>query len=124
MNKLGLWIVVAAMQIAGGAKADPPLMNVQQLLDACNSPMGSPGTIYCAAYISGVGGVIETNGIALSRFTPRDANVLKTISACGDTTVGASVQAFKNWAQAHPELWTQDAPSGVMMALRQTWPCP
>jgi len=32
MNKLGLWIVVAAMQIAGGAKADPPLMNVQQLL--------------------------------------------------------------------------------------------
>jgi len=92
--------------------------------DACNSPMGSPGTIYCAAYISGVGGVIETNGIALSRFTPRDANVLKTISACGDTTVGASVQAFKNWAQAHPELWTQDAPSGVMMALRQTWPCP
>jgi hypothetical protein len=123
MKKLGLWIVMAAMQLASGAKADQ-LTNVQQLLDMCNGPYGSPGTIWCAAYIAGVGGGMEANGIALSRFTPRDANVLRIISACGVPTVGAGVQAFKNWAQAHPELWTLDSFTGVMKALQQTWPCP
>jgi hypothetical protein len=39
---------------------------------------------------------------------------------CGDPTRGASVQAFINWAEKHPELWEQPNVDGVILALKET----
>jgi hypothetical protein len=36
---------------------------------------------------------------------------------------GAWIQAFKNYAANHPEFWGEPAISGVVIALRTTWPC-
>jgi hypothetical protein len=38
-------------------------------------------------------------------------------------TVGAAVQAFKNWAQKHPEAWSLQRYLGVTWALQEVWPC-
>jgi len=35
----------------------------------------------------------------------------------------AMVQAFKNFAEKHPESWGMEAVTGVAMALRTTWLC-
>ncbi len=36
---------------------------------------------------------------------------------------GAMVQTFRNWAEKHPEKWGARRYMGVMLALRETWPC-
>jgi hypothetical protein len=33
-------------------------------------------------------------------------------------------QAFLNWADQHPKLWTAAALAGLAPAIRSTWPCP
>jgi hypothetical protein len=33
------------------------------------------------------------------------------------------IQAFVNWAEKHPESWSQRNIYGVALALRESWPC-
>jgi hypothetical protein len=51
------------------------------------------------------------------------AKIESVFSACGNRHTGAVRQAFINWVQNHPEHWTEDYMTGVMAALRETWPC-
>jgi hypothetical protein len=122
MRQLVFGMLLALSILApGAARADN--FTVQDLLQMCNNPEGSPHATYCLGYVGGLGDAMAGIGGALSSLTQRDANFLKGVSTCGATIRAAEVQAFKNWAQAHPEDWTKLAVEGVTVALRETWPC-
>jgi len=38
-------------------------------------------------------------------------------------TTGASIQAFLNWADNHPERWGDSFSEGVIAAMIETFPC-
>ncbi|WP_444668466.1 Rap1a/Tai family immunity protein [Cereibacter changlensis] len=40
-----------------------------------------------------------------------------------ETTFNASIQSFVNWARDHPEHWGRDAATGMVAAIRETFPC-
>jgi hypothetical protein len=49
---------------------------------------------------------------------------LRAVGMCGDdVTYAAELQAFKNWANAHPEKRTEDMGAGVFEVLNTAWPC-
>jgi len=54
---------------------------------------------------------------------PQVVTFSKSQGACGTATVGAAAQSFINWAEKHPEHWTDQRNDGVETALRETWPC-
>jgi hypothetical protein len=92
--------------------------SIQGLVQNCRSVATAragldPDANYCLGYISGIGDYMK--GLGLS------GNA--SMGICGNVTYGASVQAFMNWANAHPERWTENRLVGVATALRQTWPC-
>src|SRR6516164_6595024 len=108
VKKLGLGIIlVAGMLIAGArARAGEPL-TVQRLLYQCQSTSGE----FCLGYVGGVGDLMELND-----FLRLGNPGFKGASMCtgGLTpTYEARVQAFENWAQAHPESWSEPALNGV-----------
>jgi hypothetical protein len=121
MRQLGLGILLALSILAPRAsRADDKGVTVQQLLDMCNTPVGSPEQAYCLGFVGGLSAVMLMNGQALRPRTPSAA----ALSLCAkDITYGAEVQAFKNWAQAHPENWQMPDQAGVVLALRELWPC-
>jgi hypothetical protein len=104
----------------GAARADDKGATVQRLLDMCNTPVGSPLEAYCLGFVGGMGNVMLMNGHSLRSLKPSSA----ALSLCAkDITYGAEIQAFKNWAQAHPENWQMPDQAGVVIALRELWPC-
>jgi hypothetical protein len=76
---------------------------------------------FCSGFIAGIGrtmfltGQIDSPGATRTQFIVACSNV--------GVTTAALVQAFKNWAVKHPEHWGIQAESGVITALRETWPC-
>ena len=122
MRQLGLGILLALLALAPGT-AHANNYTVQDLLQMCNSPEGSQDFVYCVGYIGGLGDTLAMNGATLPSLPQRDANLIRGISICGNISLEAAIQAFKNWAQAHPERWTEPAPPEVALALVQSWPC-
>ena len=95
-------------------------MTVQGLYQLCKSDNSNPlikntDTIHCYAYISGIADLLVVQG----------AGGAKIMSICAKPTpsYGAMVQAFVNWASAHPEEWGKPRVSGVLAALSKSWPC-
>ena len=106
-----------------GAQAEEQYITVQILLSLCDSPVGSAADMLCVGIVSGVADTMSFNGLALKSLPPQSASLIRRLSICGNTTHGAEIQAFKNWAQAHPEQWTIRGSAGVILALAQIWPC-
>lgn len=51
---------------------------------------------------------------------------IERIAICSGRPVpiyAARIQAFMNWARAHPEKWNLTDFEGVVLALRESWPC-
>ena len=86
-------------------------------------PLGSAVDMLCIGIVSGVADTMSFNGLALKSLPLQSASLIRPFSICGNTTHGAEIQAFKNWAQAHPEQWTIRGSAGVILALAQLWPC-
>jgi Rap1a immunity proteins len=96
------------------SRADAPSDNVQELLGMCNAEEDYK-KISCLSYVSGIGDAMLLNG----KIDP-----LGQMSICAEKiTYGAMEQAFKNWAQKHPERWGHLRYVGVIAALRESWPC-
>jgi len=94
-------------------------MTIQGLLQECRGLSGlhpdlDPNATYCLGYVGGIGDYLK--GMGLSGTNPKQ-------SICGDISYGAAAQAFTNWAQKHPERWSENRLIGVVLALRETWPC-
>jgi hypothetical protein len=77
-------------------------------------------------YAAGIGDVMSLAGQDLLHSSDRIVREeLVDLSMCPNNgyTYGALKQAFVNWAEKHPEKWTEFADLGVIIALRETWPC-
>lgn len=106
-------------------QADDPFPSVQTMLDECRSPYGSAGWLFCGGVLLGamapmlVAGQVITKGLDSNQY-------VRAIAICPgpeSPTGAAMIQAFENWATAHPEDWANPSNVGAMLALRATWPC-
>jgi hypothetical protein len=121
-------ILLAWISINQLAHADPPdegkPKSVGSLLRQCED--GETGDamqlLICTTYIRGIGEVMAANALTLKGMPARP---LEAVCLGSDgATYGAFDQAFKNWAHKHPEKWELQAVWGVIIALREAWPCP
>lgn len=112
---------VGADGVASSAPQD--LMTVQELYESCTASQHSYTTLSllskCRGYINGVADMMVLVG------TEGDATMRKYFGICPRDTItrGSLIQAFKNWAEKHPEMWGKPNLLGVMMALHETWEC-
>ena len=100
--------------------------NVQELYKQCTGRKGSLDEIFCLEFVSGVARQVFANGHALKHIKdPSDLMTMSIPSACPKSFVSndAMVEAFSEWANQHLEKWSASAQTGVMQAMRDTWPC-
>jgi hypothetical protein len=98
--------------------------NTGGLLEMCKAPSGSSKQIYCIGYIRGVAEVMMSLDMRSVPTLGEETKVtFSKVAICGRIQVGAGVQAFKNWAEKHPEKWSTSQTYGVMTALHELWPC-
>ena len=93
-----------------------PSISIESLYEQCNGTDSYKQT-FCVAYIVGVAEILGRVGL------DKSARPLTGICWKGDVSYSAMVQAFKNWAQKHPEAWGIPRYGGVMWALKESWPC-
>jgi hypothetical protein len=120
---LTLALVLATPTAANAKPGDP---TVQSLLQECSAEEGSTDWFKCVGYIAGVSDIMGINGKLSATFGKDTYIKMSVISMCWDgevPTYGAKLQAFKNWAQNHPEEWSELSFVGVTHAMRETWPC-
>ena len=89
------------------ACADDPMSNVQALYQACTERLGEFGSGYCGGFITAVGQALGSAGVV----------------CFNSATEGAGRQAFINWAEKHPDKWSEARILGVESALMAAWPC-
>ena len=100
--------------------------DVQELYKQCRGRKGSLDEIFCLEFVSAVARQVFRNGLALKDIKDRRDLMAMSISpACPKTAVSndAMVEAFREWANEHIEKWRASAQTGVMQAMRDTWPC-
>lgn len=120
---LGGGALLCAAMIAMPAKAEERTQTVQALYDDCTSS-NLVRQDFCNGVAHGVGTVMTMlSRDADKAQTAEDRQLILRYAACGYWTVGAAVQAFKNWAAKHPERWSDSGQVGVMIAIHETWPC-
>ena len=107
-------LVVLMMPLS--ANASQHGQTVQNLLAACEG--SDAGRMYCLGMVSGVAfvlGPINSNSESQGK-----------IRACypDGVTPGQFRQVFVNWAKAHPQHWQLRSSLGVVVAIKETWPCP
>lgn len=73
---------------------------------------------YCLGYISAIADMM-----LLHSSDDEQTRGMYGMCAVDPVTYGASKQVFINWADKHPELWSKPMELGVILALRETWPC-
>lgn len=107
------WLIgtLVGLIVIGSAQAqrtaDNNTVTVQDLYQECRAT-GAGAEAFklglCTGYIAGVGDMYL-------------ASCRRVIS------YGAMVQAFENWAPAHPQDWSKPQAEGVMAALSSVWSC-
>jgi hypothetical protein len=90
--------------------ADNNTVTVQDLYQKCRAAAVEKAFEQgvCAGYVGGVGDMLAYTG---------------RCPAMIGATYGAMVQAFENWAPAHPRDWTKQQAEGVVAALFSAWSC-
>ena len=99
--------------------------DVQELYKQCTYK-GSLDRIFCLEFVSGVARQTFRNALGLKDIKdPPDSMTMSIPSACPKSFVSndAMVEAFSEWANQHIEKWSASARTGVMQAMRDTWPC-
>lgn len=96
-------------------QARDPSMSVQALYAKCTAT-DRYEQMYCAGFFTASLDTMIVLGTDVSS---------QALGICPKTTVtvGAAVQAFKNWAQKHPEAWSLQRYLGVSWALQEVWSC-
>ena len=114
---MGIALASGLALMAGSATAQRT-NTVQELLRDCEA-VGTQRATYCLGLVSGIGWILRLN--CDSREVGWKPNPM--LSAGGAPTLGAAKQAFMNWARANPQEWSTDAVAGVVLALREAFPC-
>ena len=98
---------------------------VHDLYKQCNNK-GGVDEVFCLEFVSSVARQAFMNGLALKHIKDLpDLMTMSIPSACPKSFVShyAMVEAFREWANQHLEKWSASAQTGVMQAMRDTWPC-
>jgi hypothetical protein len=97
--------------------------DVQTLLQERNAGISSLDFALCLGRIGGVSDMAGINGFMFSRRKdlPDDFWKFAICFTKQNASYGARVQAFRNWAQKHPEEWGDADCAGVVIALREVW---
>jgi hypothetical protein len=118
MNRAVALLFLALLPICARA-VDDKSITVEWLYSACQAPKDSGHHMYCVAYVRGIVDTLLLNGEMLKDDKAHRAEM----GLCGTIGNTASVQAFKNWAEKHPEAWSQPMVAGVAVALQELWGC-
>ena len=105
--------IIFALGLALDLAAASPLSRattVQELLRECTE--GKELELHCIGYVGGIGEVMQLMG----------ASIGFGICSTGPISHGAMQQHSRN-GQETPQNWGDRARLGVMLALRETWPC-
>jgi hypothetical protein len=117
--------------------ADFDSNNTEGLYQVCRSQSAVTMGI-CYSFVVATFGVMARNGATARNGIPLDDTgppvkvtdplalaFLSVMGVCPGTAVSyaAMVQAFENWAAAHPERWSDPSTDSVMAALAAAWPC-
>ena len=96
-------------------QATDPSLSVQALYTQCTAS-DTHQQMYCAGFFAATVDSMMVLGSDVST---------QPLGICSKTaiTTGAAVQAFKNWAQKHPEAWGLLRFIGVTWAMQEVWPC-
>jgi hypothetical protein len=119
--------LVAASVSAYGADSNTKIPHtIQDLYTECSS-QDEDNQLLCLAYLATSRENVTFIGRAL--FTPLrnpTADRLRKILYCvpNEVTNGQLRQVFINWAEKNPKDWQTVAVAGVIVALREAWPCP
>jgi Rap1a immunity proteins len=120
----GAFILIMGVAVLGlNNRAEAVDMDtVQALYGWCNDDREKD---ICLGYISGVYDTMRLVGAASTTEFPGSIAVRNAMGLCpnNSTTYGAAMQVFKNWAERHPEMWSESRGFGVMLALHEAWPC-
>lgn len=118
---------LVALITAGLFSSNASALTVHEVLDQCNSAEGSPEFNFCIGYVGSLSDAMLLVGVVIEHSDqPKNFNLLNRLGMCRTTesTYQAARQIFVNWAQKHPEKWSNTAMSGVAAALQEVWPCP
>jgi hypothetical protein len=124
---MGATVIVSTIApVPTHAEFEKTKWDVQELYKRCKGPQGSLDAIFCLEFVSGVARQVFTNGVALKDIKDSpDLMTMSISSACPKSSVSndAMVEAFSEWANQHLEKWSASAETGVVQAMRDTWPC-
>ena len=116
MNKLTVAVAIFFWGCLSAQAEDKPDLSVQGLYQSCkeNNPNVADRAT-CIGFVSGASEIM----MAVGSHDP----VLGMCPSEPIPTFGARLQVFLNWAEKHPEQWSKPGSLGVLLALRETWPC-
>jgi hypothetical protein len=92
---------------------------IHSLYRACTETNNPSNFGVCLGFIEGVGHMMLITQLG------KPGQPLTDLEWCqpDHITREQTLQAFKNYHDAHPEQWDMPGMAGVMFALMSTWPC-
>ena len=97
-------------------------LSVQDLYDSCNMKRSPFLYAECYGYTDGIVNMMDMIG-ASRESSPVEKRKFGACLPPSPITTEQLVQIFKNWAEKHPEQWSEQMGLGVLYAIRETWPC-
>jgi Rap1a immunity proteins len=100
--------------------------DIGNLLNECSDDQQAFGFTYCVAFVTAALDFMRVNGFMMRNLRDDKDGWLSAWGVCFEgqnTTVRAAIQVFMNWAQAHPERWSEPDYIGVAEAFRDHWQC-
>jgi hypothetical protein len=120
-------MALAALMLAAMPAKAANDITIGDLYAACRlDDQTSSSFVLCSAFVMGVGRTMLLVGALLAGAERRADTKTPLVAACLKTNGGsgnAMMQAFKNWAAKNPQRWGELAEIGVIIAIRETWPC-
>jgi hypothetical protein len=77
---------------------------------------------FCAGVAAGVAWVMMSN-CNVYRIAPNTYSAGSGLRAAPPITLGAALQAFRNWARENPQFWNEPMPEGAVRGLNKGIPC-
>lgn len=108
------WLVAALTAVFICPSARAADRDVQTLRGWCQAAPGDGDFTRCVMYAAGISDMATMLG-DIAPTTP--------FAVCAHPSYGASIQAFRNWADQHPEKWSANMGLGLLLALHEKWPC-
>ena len=112
-----LAVFIFSLSAVAAVKTDVLRRNCREVekADAGNAKYAE--AMSCLSYISGF-----SDGLTISSAMPGNKRLICPPE--NGVSNGQLVAIFLKWADAHPEQWHEEAGFGVLISLRDAFPCP